>query len=135
MPSVLKFRSAALLSRVGIFLAGLLSCTLFSFMPGRTGSQDRPPITFERSGDFSALIRELEQKTSTEIQLAKGIEAKQVEVKVTQGGFYEVLDALCRAHGGVSYLDTERGYARMDSLVIQPRPWSSTPLCTKVISR
>jgi hypothetical protein len=83
--------------------------------------QDPPVLTLEKTGRFHALVDELERAFGTTIPVADEVEDKEVRIAVKNAGFYEALDALCRAHGGATY------FGNRDDFEIRAEPWVEYP--------
>ncbi len=88
--------------------------------------EDRPRFDFEEFGKFTDLVRKLGKATSCRILMARDVEEKEVAVSLKQARFFEVLDALCRAHGNVRYFLPEH-LAVTDDLTLATGEWVEHP--------
>ena len=84
-------------------------------------------ITIEKSGTFSSLVRELESTTHSAIRIAPGIQDREIKVGLKDVGFFEVLDALCKSHGGASYFGFEGPALSTRELSVLPSAWIEFP--------
>ena len=90
--------------------------------------KDPPKVTYEDSGDFRLLAMDLERRFRGRIRFAKGIPPKDVSIKVKDAGYFEALDALCRAHKGVRYYDLdETRPPLLDEVTIGSGDWLEFP--------
>lgn len=90
-------------------------------------AQDPPKITIEKTGAFADLVRELASKRGTKIELHKDIEAKDITISVRDAGYFEALDALCRAHGGANYTEENNRWPRPAGFTLNAKPWVEYP--------
>jgi len=84
--------------------------------------KDPPKVTLDETGDFQALVQELAGKFGGGVRLRRGIPSKDVSVKVRDAGFFEALDALCRAHKEATYCPVDEESDRED-FILAPAPW------------
>src|ERR1043165_7928106 len=91
--------------------------------------QDPPRLTLQKSGTFRALADEISRKIEEKLKVDADLEDKTVELHVRDAGFLEALDALCRAHGAVTYLvdDFRRG-KEAEGLVLRSGTWIEYPV-------
>ena len=89
--------------------------------------KDPPKVTYEDSGDFRLLAMDLERRFRGRIRFAKGIPSKDVSISVKDAGYFEVLDALCRAHKGVRYHDVDEIRPLLDEVAIGTGDWLEFP--------
>ena len=89
--------------------------------------KDPPKVTYEDSGDFRLLAMDLERRFRGRIRFAKGIPPKDVSISVTDAGYFEALDALCRAHKGVRYHDVDEIRPLLDEVALGPGDWLEFP--------
>ena len=92
-----------------------------------TGLQDPPKLTLEKSGTFRDLVEEVSKKFGETVKVDPAVENKTIEVRVTDAGFYQAVDALCRAHGGVSYLDEDYKTRGRPELNLRSGTWVEYP--------
>lgn len=89
--------------------------------------KDPPKVTYEDSGDFRLLVMDLERRFKGRVRFEKGIPSKEVSISVRDAGYFEALDALCRAHKGARYIELESYDARLDETVVGPGEWIEHP--------
>ncbi|HEY3227384.1 MAG TPA: hypothetical protein VGK61_10375 [Planctomycetota bacterium] len=89
-------------------------------------SKEPPRITWEETDDFRILLKELELKTAGRVRLAKGLRRREVKISVRDAGFYEVLDAICRAHKEATYTG-EEWHGDAGELTVGPGAWEEFP--------
>src|SRR5688572_5410636 len=68
--------------------------------------QEPPRITLEKSGTFKSLVSEVGAFFGVKLSVRDAVEDKPVDLRVREAGLLQALDALCRAHGAVTYLGT-----------------------------
>ncbi len=88
--------------------------------------QDPPRLTLEKSIPFADAAAELGKKSGEKLAVDPAIEAKTLDLKIRDAGFFEALDALCRAHGDVTYLEEEDNIL-LDTLNLHPGAWTEYP--------
>ena len=86
-----------------------------------------PKVTYEDSGDFRMLVKELELKFAGRIRFAGKIPRKDIQVSVRDAGFYEALDALCRLHKEATYFGGEDWDRGRENLTVAAGPWVEYP--------
>jgi len=124
-----------LVSHLKTSIRGAMALSTLFLLAGpiSVGSQEASPpkeiprITWEETDYLGLLAKELELKTAGRIRLGKGIERKEVKVAVRDAGFYEVLDALCRAHKEVTYFIEDDVQPGTEQLTISPGRWIEYP--------
>lgn len=89
--------------------------------------KDPPKITYEDSGDFRLMVKDLEHKFPGRIRFRGRIPSKDVSVSIRDAGFYEALDALCRAHKEATYFLEEELHHESNELTVVPGPWIEYP--------
>ena len=90
--------------------------------------KDPPKVTYEDSGDFRLLAMDLERRFRGRLRFNKGIPSKVVSISVKDAGYFEALDALCRAHKGVRYYDLdETRPPLLDEVTIGSGDWLEFP--------
>src|SRR5689334_13861462 len=89
--------------------------------------QDPARVTMEKSGSFRTLAGELSKAFGESIQVEKELEDKTVELKVKDAGFFQALDALCRAHGALSYVEEEFRDRKNREMVLRSGTWVDHP--------
>jgi hypothetical protein len=89
--------------------------------------KDPPKVTYEDSGDFRLLAMDLERRFRGRLRFAKGIPPKDVSITVKDAGYFEALDALCRAHKGVRYHDVDEIRPLLDEVAIGTGDWLEFP--------
>jgi hypothetical protein len=106
--------------------------------------KDPPKITFQEKGDFVFLVKDLEDKFGGgRIGIRAKIPSKDVAISVRDAGFYEALDALCRAHKEATYCpDSDDGPGGRGSplrrpmgriQVVLPRALQNRPGCDEAL--
>src|SRR5262245_18779211 len=107
-----------------IKMIGVLAAAALLLAPQeKPGPKEVPKISLDKTGDFHALVKELEEITGGPIKLGRGIESKAVSIKVKDAGFYEALDALCRAHKDATYCPEDDDYTDRHDLAVTAAPW------------
>ena len=103
----------------------LLLAALLSLPP----PQEADKITLEKKGRFSVLVAELTRATGCRFKIQPGVEDKEVAVSVRDGGLFQALDALCRAHGNAGYFDRLLGDDGEEhpEIPIHPVAWTEYP--------
>jgi len=71
-------------------------------------AQEPPKVTLDAKGKFSEVVRTLEKAVSCPIPAQAGVEDKEVSISLRNAGFFEAIDALCRAHGNVTYFSPDK---------------------------
>jgi hypothetical protein len=89
--------------------------------------QDPARVTFEKSGSCRALAEELSKAFRESVQVDKELEDKTVELKVKDAGFFQALDALCRAHGALTYVEEEFRDRKKREMVLRSGTWVDYP--------
>ncbi len=89
--------------------------------------QDHPKVTYEDSGDFRLLVMDLGRRFDGRIRFGKGVPQRKVSVSVRDAGYFEALDALCRAHKEATYFPSEAHDEISDRLRIVSGPWVDYP--------
>lgn len=77
------------------------------FANALTGLQDSSTTSIEKTAKFPDLVRTLGKAFACNIAVDDGVEPKEVALSVHDAGFFQALDALCKAHGNVNYFDSE----------------------------
>lgn len=90
--------------------------------------KDPPKVTYEDSGEFRLLAKSLEFKFGGRIFFGRKIASKEVSVSLKDAGFYEVLDALCRAHKEATYFGSDEPGPRTDNLTVSSGTWIEYPV-------
>jgi hypothetical protein len=91
---------------------------------------DPPKVAVKESGDFRLLVKELEIKYGGRIKFAGKIPAKDVSVSIPEAGFYEALDALCRAHQEATYfIPHVEDWTEREHVTVVPGAWVEYPSC------
>ena len=91
---------------------------------------DPPKVAVKESGDFRLLVKELELKYAGRIKFVGKIPAKDVSVSLPEAGFYEALDALCRAHGEATYfIPRVDDWTERPHVTVVPATWVEYPSC------
>lgn len=89
-------------------------------------AQEPARIRLEHQGTLSEAAESLSAATGATIKVLDGVDPKAFGVKVESAGFFEALDAVCRAHGGVSYI--QGSVAPYEGQVeLKPVPWKEYP--------
>jgi hypothetical protein len=89
--------------------------------------KDPPKVTYEDSGEFRLLAKDLEFKFGGRIFFGRKIASKEVSLSVKDAGFYEVLDALCRAHKEVTYFAGDEVGPGSENLTVVEGTWVEYP--------
>ncbi|HKS16033.1 MAG TPA: hypothetical protein VJU16_01915 [Planctomycetota bacterium] len=103
-------------------IAALVAALLLLAPQEEPKPKDLPKVTLDETGDFHALVRELAEKFGGRVRLRREIPAKDVSVKVRDAGFFEALDALCRAHKEATYCPVDEESDRED-FILAADPW------------
>jgi hypothetical protein len=90
--------------------------------------QDQGRITLEKSDPLQALAKEIASQAGESVKVDGGIDGKTLDLKVRDAGLYQALDALCRAHGGATYLDAQERILEAPELRIRPGTWIEHPV-------
>lgn len=89
--------------------------------------QDAGAVTLEKTAPIGTLLRDLQQATGGRFQIAPSITDNPVALKVKNAGFFETLDAICRAHGNATYADN--AFAGPDGTIgLRSAPWIEYPV-------
>jgi len=89
--------------------------------------QDSPTVTLDQSAPVETHLAEIQRATGGKIKVHLDEPGKAVTVKVKDASFFQALDAVCRAHGGVTYFG--RTFAGPDGAVdLRPEPWVEYPV-------
>jgi len=88
--------------------------------------QDPPTITLEKSATVPAAAGEIAKRFGEKLKVDPGIDEKTIDLRVRDAGYLQALDALCRAHGGISYLEGEnlKGH---EEFTLRPGTWVEFP--------
>ena len=86
-------------------------------------AEDGPKITIDATASFRDHLVEI-QRQSRERNFSSEHPDGSVTLRVKNAGFYEALDALCRAHGNMSYLSD---VLSDEPLQIETKPWIEYP--------
>ena len=119
--------------RTSILIAAALFGISFPARPLPAQPQEKgetkeiPKITWEDQGSFRILAKELQARTAGRIHLGDGLEPKEIKVSVRDAGFFEALDALCRAHKEATYFPRKEVEGSLDHFTIWPQPWVEYP--------
>ena len=89
--------------------------------------KDLPRVTWEESGDFRVLVKDLEDKFAGRIPLGVRIPRRDVKISIRDAGFFEALDALCRAHKEATYFTPRGEGLGTERLTVVPGPWVEYP--------
>ena len=89
--------------------------------------KEPPKVTYEDSGDFRLLVMDLERRFKGRVRFEKGIESKNVSISVRDAGYFEALDALCRANKEATYIRRVKDEPREEALRLSPLPWIELP--------
>jgi len=103
------------------------SIALFALSSLLASPQDSSRITLEQTAPFRALAEELSKKSGEKVLIDSGVEDKTLELRVRDAGFYQALDALCRAHGGVTYVKDEIGSLEGRGFAVRQGAWIEHP--------
>ena len=79
------------------------------FLLAFAAAQEPGRITIDRQGTLEEVIDDLRAASGASLRVDAGIDKKPFKVKVQGAGFFEALDAICRAHGSVRYLNHPTG--------------------------
>src|SRR5262245_4454451 len=90
--------------------------------------QDQRRITLEKSGSLQTLAGEIAAQSGERVRVDGAVDEKTVELKVRDAGLYQALDALCQAHGGATYIDTEERLLKTPELRLRPETWVEHPV-------
>jgi hypothetical protein len=90
--------------------------------------QDNGRINLDRTGTIEEAAQDLAAASGTSIRVLEGVDPKAFTTRVTKVGFFEALDAICRAHGKASYLVAPRG-PEEGQIDIRPVNWLEYPSC------
>jgi hypothetical protein len=88
--------------------------------------QDPPTITLEKAATVQAAAGEIAKRFGEKLKVEPEIDDKAVELKVRGAGYLQALDALCRAHGGITYFEDEN-LQGSEELVLRPGTWVEFP--------
>lgn len=88
---------------------------------------DPPKVTYEDSGDFRMLVKELELKFGGRIRFGGKVPRKDITISVRDAGFYEALDALCRLHKEATYFGDHDWGMNREQLTIGAGSWVEYP--------
>ena len=80
------------------FVIVLLAAPLLS-------AQEPPKITVETRARLSEVIKAIEKASGCRIPIAPIVEDKEISVSIREAGFFQALDAVCRAHGNLRSFD------------------------------
>jgi hypothetical protein len=76
----------------------------------KSDSKDPPKLTLKKKATLSEWVVILENTFAVQFEIDEDAENKEVEVSVRDAGYFEALDALCRAHGNITYFrELEQG--------------------------
>jgi hypothetical protein len=106
---------------------------LLALLPAWGAPQDPPPakdppkVTYEDSGDFRLLVMDLERRFKGRARFEKGIESRNVSISVRDAGYFEALDALCRANKEATYIRRVKDESTEEALRLSPVPWIELP--------
>jgi hypothetical protein len=89
--------------------------------------QDPPKVTYDDSGEFRLLVMDLERRFKGRVRFEKGLAGKEVSVSLKDAGYYEALDALCRAHKEATYFPLYDSEPRLSQLKLVPGTWIELP--------
>lgn len=112
------------------------------FTPGRDGAQfevmttglalllllaqEGGRITLDRTGSVEEAGQDLSNASGAVIRVLEGADPKTFTVRASKAGFFEALDAVCRAHGKVRYFDARRGPDE-GQIDLRPADWVEYP--------
>jgi hypothetical protein len=85
-------------------------------------AEDGPKITIDATASFRDHLLEIQRQSREKFSSESPDGA--VTLRVKNAGFYEALDALCRAHGNMSYLND---VLSDEPLQIESKPWIEYP--------
>ncbi|HLY08778.1 MAG TPA: hypothetical protein VKW04_05645 [Planctomycetota bacterium] len=88
--------------------------------------QEPPKLTLERSDSVQVLAKEVATFFSEKVVVHPDVLDKKVSLKIRDSGFLEALDALCRAHGDMTYREKDPPGTAGDWSLI-PGAWVDTP--------
>jgi len=89
--------------------------------------KDPPKVTYEDKGDFRLLVLDLERRFQSRVRFGKGIPSKDVTISVRDAGYFEALDALCRAHKEATYYGGDPEFNRKEPLTVCRGEWVEYP--------
>src|SRR5882672_5399639 len=89
--------------------------------------QEPSKITLEKTATVQELTAELSAAFHEKITLDPDMDDKRVPLQVRDAGLLEALDAVCRAHGGISVLQPDSDGREMRELVVKAEPWVEYP--------
>jgi hypothetical protein len=89
--------------------------------------QDPPKVTYEDSGEFRLLALDLERRFKGRLRFFDKIPKKDVSISVRDAGYFQALDALCRAHGEVTYFPRGMDGGTGERLKLFSQPWVEYP--------
>src|SRR5689334_6943592 len=95
-------------------------------LSGPTRAQEGAPITIESKGSIRELVREIQGRSGAKLQLEEAVEDKTLSLSVKGAGFFDTVDQLCRAHGGIRYFKPPWG-GGFGQLTLAAEPWVEYP--------
>ena len=72
-------------------------------------AQEPGRINIERTGTLDEIAEDLKARSGATFRVDEKVDRKSFAVKVEGAGFFEALDAVCRAHGAARYLNHPTG--------------------------
>src|SRR5436190_3428437 len=90
--------------------------------------QDHGKVTLEKSAPIDVLVAEIAKATGGNVAVDPDADRKAVRIDLKDAGFFQALDAVCRAHGGVTYVDKNYG-GPSGRVLVRDGPWLEYPSC------
>jgi len=89
-------------------------------------AQEPEKIRLDHQGTLTEAAESLSTATDATIKVLDDVDPKSFAVKIDNAGFFEALDAVCRAHGAVAYI--QGSVAPYEGQVeLRPAPWKEYP--------
>ncbi|HEU4334286.1 MAG TPA: hypothetical protein VFT32_07300, partial [Candidatus Eisenbacteria bacterium] len=108
-------------------MTSLLLWAVFVTLQEPQAPKDPPKVTYEDTGDFRLLVLDLERRFQGRVRFGKGIPSKNVSISVRDAGYFEALDALCRAHKEATYYGGDPEFSRKEPLTASRGEWIEYP--------
>lgn len=89
-------------------------------------AQDTTLITIDRTGTMEEAAQALSAASGASLKVHEEVDPKAFAVRATKVGFFEALDAVCRAHGKARYFDPPKGPDE-GTFEIRPGAWIDYP--------
>jgi hypothetical protein len=89
--------------------------------------QESGTVTLEKRAPIDILLADVEKATGARFRIEHNVDKKNIDVSIRNAGFFQALDAICRAHGGVTF--SGRHYSGPDgTIVVQAGNWTEFPV-------